>query len=90
MTIAATILHQLGGARFAFMTGAKTFIDSGDTLRFTLPRPRALMSITLDASDTYTVRRLSRTGRETDRRDGVYADQLRDVFTSMTGLYTSL
>ena len=37
MTIANTILEQLGGNKFIAMTGAKNFVSDGNTLRMTLP-----------------------------------------------------
>ena len=37
MTIANTILEQLGGNKFIAMTGAKNFLSNGSTLRMTLP-----------------------------------------------------
>jgi hypothetical protein len=34
MTVARTILDQLGGARFVAMTGAREFVGSADSLTF--------------------------------------------------------
>lgn len=91
MQTANTILEQLGGRHFIAMTGARNFIGSGDTLRFALPAPRCLIAVTLDPSDTYTVRRLSRTtGAEQERREGVYCDELQRTFSALTGLATRL
>ena len=36
--IAKTILEQIGGRRFAAMTGSKDFIDMGNGLRMSLAR----------------------------------------------------
>ena len=36
--IAKTILEQIGGRRFATMTGSKDFIDMGNGLRMSLAR----------------------------------------------------
>ena len=36
--IAKTILQQIGGRRFAAMTGSKDFIDMGNGLRMSLAR----------------------------------------------------
>lgn len=100
MNVAQTILSQLGGKRFQVMTGAKNFVGTPDTLRFTLP-PNAkdgidLVSIRLDASDTYTVR-FMRQGRSLQNEaqligesSDVYAEDLEELFTSSTGLYTRL
>ena len=38
--IAKTILEQIGGRRFAAMTGSKDFIDMGNGLRMSLARNR--------------------------------------------------
>lgn len=92
------ILEQLGGNKFRSMTGAKDFVSTRDGLRFRLPSNFArdginLVQITLDASDTYTVKFMRMRGREVHtiaERSGVYNDNLRDVFTSVTGLHTSL
>jgi hypothetical protein len=101
LTVATTILEQLGGGRFIVMTGAKDFIATADErggLAFRLPsyggeqRVRH-MAITLTEADLYTVQAFSGRGpalAECDRREGVYADTLRDVFTRMTGLAVSL
>lgn len=96
MTIAATILQQLGGSRFIAMTGAKNLINHGSALSMKLPRNASkanMLKITLDANDTYTVefskfRNLDITPVKT--LNNVYADQLRSVFTATTGLETSL
>ena len=100
MIVAQTILSQLGGKRFQLMTGETNFVGTADTLRFTLPSTGKdgidLVSIRLDASDTYTVRFLSRArSRQNDAKlisesSDVYAADLEEVFTTATGLYTRL
>lgn len=37
-TIARTILEQIGGKRFAVMTGSRDFVDMGNGLRMSLAR----------------------------------------------------
>jgi len=98
-TVADTILGQLGGNRFLAMTGAKNLMGLNNGLQFSLPanltRDKSnKMRITL-LDDLYTVEtyRLRNRGldcRACSLRYGVYADQLRDVFTAITGLDTSL
>jgi len=102
--IAQTILEQLGGNRFIVMTGAKNFLrDDRDglvSLSFNIGRNSSRankVKITLETSDTYTVRfsRFSRKGMSYEDKElllvtDVYADTLREVFTDFTGLYTSL
>jgi len=96
--IAETILSQLGGNKFIAMTGAKDFVAGAEYLRFKLPRVYNGIShvcITLEIDDTYRVdftkwhaRRLEHTC--VANSVGVYADQLRAVFTNQTGLETQL
>ena len=97
MTVANEILAQLGGNRFIAMTGAKNILGGGNALMFSLPKGKDKsnkMRITLDfASDTYTVETFAIRGIECNAKttiDMVYGDQLRSVFTSITGFDTSL
>lgn len=100
--VAETILKQLGGNKFIAMTGAKQFVDRGESLSFKIGRNSTSTNyilITLDASDTYTVSfqrvTMSRKTFETKTKviqehSMTYADQLQNLFTEVTGLYTSL
>lgn len=100
--IAQTILQQIGGKRFAVMTGSKNFIDTGKGLRMNLSRNQTRanrLEITLDEStDTYTMRFYKRSitkhfdvkVKEIAEYDMVYCDMLEEMFTSVTGLYTRL
>lgn len=102
MAIADIILEQLGGRRFVVMTGARHIMSDGPALVFQLPRRMAkdginAVKIALDPSDTYTMKFSkiadARGGyKATPVREvnGVYADQLREIFESATGLATSL
>ncbi|MBL8014100.1 MAG: hypothetical protein JNN05_09660, partial [Candidatus Omnitrophica bacterium] len=61
MTIAKTILEQMGGNRFAIMTGAKNFVALGSVLMFSLPSRFAKdginkIEIKLNVMDTYDVK----------------------------------
>ena len=97
MTVAKTILSQLGGNKFAVMTGAKNFIDTGDGLSMRIGRNKTnsnYLKITLNMMDLYDVRfsRVSLTNGEksvTEYND-VFCDSLVDVFEKHTGMYTSL
>lgn len=97
-TVGNTILEQLGGNRFVAMTGAKDFVLGHDSLQFKLPgnltRDKSnKMRITLTPADLYTVETFRLRGadcKECSREDRVYAENLRDVFTSITGLDTHL
>ena len=46
MTVANTILEQLGSNKFIAMTGAKNFLSDGNTLRMTLPKNRSKAHLT--------------------------------------------
>jgi hypothetical protein len=98
--IAQTILSQLGGNRFALMTGAKNFGFITNGLRFDLPRgsknKASRVTILLDiGTDTYTMKFEKVNTRKLcvdliKEVDLVYNDMLQEVFTNNTGLYTSL
>ena len=102
MTVANTILAQLGGRRFLAMTGAKSLTSSANSLSMRLPRnPRKVggVRVELDPNDTYTVIAFALTGSiargnlavvERSRVSGIYCDQLADTFEEATGLYTTL
>ena len=100
MEVAIIILQQLGGNKFIAMTGAKSFLGSEDSLSFTLPRGFAnkginKVRITLLSNDLYKVEFMKFNGRKmsidtVSEFEDVYADQLRDLFTKVTGLDTRL
>lgn len=96
MNVANTILQQLGGNRFAVMTGAKNFVGSEDSLGMKVGRNSMGVShirVTLDPSDTYTIKAFSIRGgkvKEKGEESGVYCDMLQDAFLRLTGLYTRL
>lgn len=99
--VAQIILEQLGGRKFAVMTGARNFMSSNDecgALSFRLPSNFAkeginYVKVTLTGMDDYTltfgkVRGLKY--KVVDTREGIYAENLREVFKRVTGLDTSL
>lgn len=99
MTIAQTILAQLGGNRFIAMTGAKNLLNTGDGLQFSLPRGATnranKVRITLTLADLYEVTFYRYNARTlecpvVDSEDGVDAEGLREFFTARTGLRCSL
>lgn len=102
--IAATILNQLGGHKFLAMTGVKQpMFDADGTLTFK-PGKNAgkvnYVSISYDvAKDLYNMKfeniRMNKKTYDLTRKliaefEGVYADQLQELFTKVTGMYTSL
>lgn len=98
--VALTILEQLGGSRFTAMTGATNFLAHPKALSFKVPNAAKKIThveITLNPNDTYLVEflncRITRKRYIRDRveaRDNVYFDQLQEIFTEVTGLYTHL
>lgn len=96
--IAQTILNQLGGHRFIVMTGAKNLTSSESALTFKLPNRFAkdginVVRITLSTADLYDVDFMKWRGMTQvhgKHVGGVYADQLREIFTAETGLDTSM
>ena len=97
MTVANTILQQLGGKKFLMMVGAKQATGTENSLgvKFTAKAKNKanFLRVRLNAMDTYDVEFLSLRGLNSSIKgyiEGVYADQLQAVFTKETGLYTSL
>jgi len=94
MPVAQTILAQLGGAaKLKVMAGAKDFIGGSHSLTFKVGRNNKKVKavcITLDATDTYSVSVFNAAYEETHVASDVYADSLRRVVESATGLYLSL
>lgn len=97
MSVAKTILEQLGGNKFAAMTGAKNFVSDTNSLTFTIGKNAAKVNkvvVCYDRSnDEYNVGFYNVRGFEakTIRNvDGVQADRLCAVVEDVTGLRTSL
>ena len=96
MTVANTIVQQLGGNRFKVMTGAKNFLGGSNYLSFRLPKAKDginYVKITLDDSDTYIMefgRVHGTTYKIIETLSGVYNDMLQEFFIEKTGLYTHL
>lgn len=96
--VAQTIYQQLGANRFVAMTGAKNFVGGEDYLMFSIPRnmsPYNKVKITyIPGRDLYNVdfMKVTRAGgvAKGEPYNDVYAEQLRELFTSVTGMETSL
>tara|TARA_R110000772_G_scaffold9622_6_gene31541 strand:+ start:512 stop:823 length:312 start_codon:yes stop_codon:yes gene_type:complete len=94
--VAKEILNQLGGNRFAMMTGSKNFGASENKLSMQLTRNASganYLTITLTPMDVYTMEFISvRAGKRTVKKvvENVYNDMLQRMFTDATGLYTRL
>jgi hypothetical protein len=98
--VAEAILDQLGGRSFLAMTGARDLVGGERRLTFRLPRGFAQnridrVEISLDASDTYTVRfthwnARALCGRIIRAEAGIYDDMLAPLFREATGLETRM
>jgi len=102
--IAMTIRAQLGGQKFVVMTGARDFMaltrgaNPYPGLKFRLPSNFATsginrVTILLNAEDTYDVEFGKSRGssyKVIAKHEGIYVDMLRELFTRVTGLDTSL
>lgn len=93
LTVANTILAQLGGNKFLAMTGAKHLLGGKDSLSFQLPGAAngiKFVSIYLTPADTYNMHFHNLKGVVVKTHSDVYWDQLQELFTAQTGLYTHL
>ncbi len=98
--IAETILQQIGGRRFAVMTGSKDFVGTGNGLRMSLARNKTSANrllITYDeGTDLYNMRffrqcvtkKFDITTKDIAKYEGIYCDMLESMFTEVTGLHT--
>jgi len=97
--IARTILRQIGGNMALTMIGAKNLVDTGEGVSMKIGRNAKRVThitIRLTADDLYVVDFI-RVGRApkftTDlvaNFSGVYAEMLRELIESNTGMYLSL
>lgn len=99
MTVANTILEQLGGGRFTMMTGAKNFVGDANSLRFAIMRNAKKIThvaVVLEQNDIYKVtfwhvgRGASFKMEIVEEMGLVYAEDLQSRFTEATGLHTRL
>ncbi len=97
MSIANEIYRQLGGNKFAVMTGAKNFIDLENGIRMKIGRNKTnhnWMEVTLNSLDLYDVAfaKLTKLGERKSLKEykNVYNDSLVELFERHTGMYTKL
>ena len=97
MTVAKTILEQLGGNKFRVMTGAKHFGATEDSLSMRIGRNKTnanFMVVELNGNDLYNVTfaKMTKMGemKSVKEYSDVYNDMLVTIFESHTGMYTSL
>jgi hypothetical protein len=97
-TVAATILEQIGGMRrLSVMTGAKNFVAGEDRVIFSIGKGAKnkinKVRITLNAMDLYDVEFLRIWGTDiktVEKVEGVYNDQLMDIFENATGFFLTI
>jgi hypothetical protein len=96
MQTAQTIMNQLGGNKFIAMTGSKNFFAIENGLQMNLSKNKVsaqYLKIELTSTDFYKMTFYSFRGAEMkikNKVEGVYFDQLQDIFTNVTGHYTSI
>jgi hypothetical protein len=97
--IAQIIMQQLGGNRFAAITGAHSWASGEKSLSFRVPKAKNNIRgvvIDLNDRDLYNMRFVaSRIKPQVEVYDvasynDLYATQLQDIFTKETGLITHL
>src|SRR5262245_65046473 len=82
LTVAKTILEQLGGEHFVAMTGAKDFVGIEDSLTFKVgsnPKHVSHVRVTQTPGDLYAVT-FFRRGKAPQIMDGICCDTLQEVF----------
>jgi hypothetical protein len=96
--IAETIIQQMGGAgRITAMVGAKDFMygEGYVTFKFKGSRKMNVVKIQLNSMDLYDVTFMKYSPKNLDCKtvkefEGIYCDQLKELFENQTGLYLSL
>jgi hypothetical protein len=96
LSVAKTILQQLGGNRFVVMTGARSLVGGANFLAFRLPKANSginYVKVLLNGRDLYdveygraTMKGYKHIGGDSD----IYADDLVRCFEATTGLATRL
>ena len=84
MTVARSILDQLGGERFVAITGARELVGSADSLTFKLgvnPKRVSQVRVTLTSADLYSVT-FFRIGKAPQIESDVYCNMLEACFPS--------
>jgi hypothetical protein len=95
MSVATTILSQIGGRRFIAFTGSTNFMETADKKGLIMKLRRNnvnanYLEIKLNGNDLYDMKFIY-AGKEFKVKaeyNDVYCDMLEEIFTSATGLYT--
>ena len=94
--IASTILDQLGGKRFIFMTGVSNLTPGANGVIMQLPRNASgakYLRITLNKRDVYKMEFYTVRGSYSETisvYSGIFSNQLDSIFESVTGLFSKL
>ena len=97
LTVAKTILDQLGGNRFIAMVGARNIAGDDTSINMRIMKNKSkgnYLRIKLNSLDLYNMQFIS-IGKDYNlivrvEKNNVYAEDLQDIFTSVTGLNTRL
>ena len=91
------IIDQLGGNHFIAMTGAKDFFCGEEGLTFKLGRFPGVkinrIQIQLNSLDLYDIKFMrvwNLTCKTLKELNGIYGEDLQEIFTRETGLHTHL
>ena len=94
--VAKEIIRQLGGRRFQMFVGAKKFLIDKKALFFKIGNNSKKINgikIYYNHLDLYDIEflRVSKNGIKVAKKlKNIYADQLQEIFTRYTGMYTAL
>lgn len=96
--VANEIVQQLGGfGKISAMVNARNFsyTDNSLNFRFSGSKKSNMIKITLNSMDTYDIEFIKFspkycTCKVAQTHEGIYNDQLIDLFVQQTGLYLSL
>lgn len=90
--VAQTIFEQLGGKRFAVMTGSKNWLYTKDSLAFKVgtgaKNKVKFVKVVLTPNDTYNMIFMKASGEIITTYNDIYCDMLQELFTEQTGFYT--
>lgn len=90
MTIANTILEQLGGNKFIAMTGAKHLLGLENGLRMTIGKNVSKankLEIILNADDTYTMRFYKYTAPRLNKKTFEFTDEKVQEIRTIENVY---
>jgi len=95
--VAKEIFRQLGGQKFKVMTGAYNFLYEDEkngiiSLRFSFKGSKKsnMLKIEYNRYKDYYKMIFYKNGKIMQEYDSIYNDQLQELFTEFTGLYTTL